>query len=480
MKLARNMHSLSHYRLATTDMGFLLPICILEVLPGDQFLHSTRLLMRVQPLLKPVMHPVDCRIHHWYVPNRLLWENWDSFITGADRELLVPTIDYESGVDDYTLLDHLGVPDANNTLNALPIRAYNAVYNHAYRDQDIHPEVDLDNLTLLRACWQKDYFTTARANPQLGAASITIPFSPGLTAPVVSTGAIPEMSQDGGGVTDSPLVSTTATSRIHTTSPFSGNPIWGAETGLAADLSSADGGGIDVNDLRRAIAQQKFLEHRNRFGTRHEDYLRFLGVRASDARLQNPEYLGGGKNVISFSEVLATADAGAASVGDLSGHGISGLSTRRYRRFFEESGFVISLLSVRPRAIYTQQLHRMWLRRSNFDYWQKELEAMGPQEIYTKELYGLHADGTTIFGYNGRHDEYRHHPSYVSGAFRQGGTEEDWHLGRDFDTSPALNASFLDCVPADRIYADTETPELYCNISHNIKAVRGVSARAKH
>lgn len=494
-KLARHKHSLSHYRLATFDMGYLVPVGLVEVLPGDKFMHSSRALLRVQPLLKPLMHPVDVRIHHWFVPNRLVWDEWDAFITRRDPDLTIPTINYSSGVDDYDLLDHMGVPDDDQTISALPVRVYNAIYNHAYRDQNLIDEFDLDDLTLKRIAWAKDYFTTARAEPQFGDASIDIPFAPGAQAPVYGIGfeqgtdsfanssgtfthgadnsTLGDKTQD---VTlaDSLGLRTTNVSRILQSPENATHP------NVYADLSESAGGGINVNDLREAMAMQRYLEHRNRYGSRHEDYLRFLGINPSDARLQNPEYLGGGKNTISFSEVLATADSGSATVGDLSGHGIGGLSTRKYRRFFEESGFVMSLMSVRPRTIYMQQLHRMFLRSTVFDYWQKELEAMGPQEIYTKELYGLHPNATDIFGYNGRHDEYRHHPSFVSGSFRAGGTEEDWHLGRDFSSAPALNESFINCVPTDRVYADTATPEIYANVSHNLTAIRGVSKRSKH
>lgn len=496
-KLPRNRHSLSHYRLATHDMGYLVPVAALEVLPGDKFFHASRVLMRVQPLLKPVMHPVEVRLHHWFVPNRLLWDDWDDFITRKDPELTIPTIDFTTASDPHPLVDHLGVPPtANQTLNALPIRAYNAIWNHAYRDQDLIDEVDLDDLELKRIAWKKDYFTTARLEPQQGDAAIDIPFSAG-QAPVrgigfgnvdagvtvdwdVNSGA--DDVHESGGIDTVPAntdgnrwarnsAAADVVLRQHATAT--------AYPNVYADLSNATAG-ININEFRQAMAQQRYLEHRNRYGSRHEDYLRFLGINPSDARLQNPEYLGGGKNTISFSEVLSTADSGSASVGDLSGHGISALSTRKYRRFFEESGIVLSLLSVRPETIYMQQLHRMWLRRTVFDFWQKELEMMGPQEIFTKELYGLHANSTDVFGYNGRHDEYRHHPSYVSGSFRDGGTEEDWHLGRDFSSSPSLNQSFLDCIPTDRIYADTATPELYSMISHNITAIRAVSKVAKY
>lgn len=487
-QLPRNAHNLSHYRLATMDMGYLVPVACVEVLRGDKFIHRSRVLLRVQPLLKPVMHPVDVRVHHWYVPCRLLFDDWEEFITGKDPELTIPTITYDSGVTNYTLLDHLGVPTgADHELNAMPIRAYNLIWNNNYRDQDIIAEASVDDLALKRIAWQKDYFTTARADPQLGAATMEIPFSAG-EAPVM--GIAGDINGDYTGLTAGKYQSdgTIGGGANNWAGPIQDNGgdrfyIRGDNTSkvpdIYADLSQATGG-INVNDLRQALAFQRFLEHRNRYGSRHEDYLRFNGIRPSDARLQNPEYLGGGTNTISFSEVLATAEGTNTDVGDLSGHGIAALTTRPYRRFFEEDGIVLSLMSVRPRTMYSQQLHKMWLRRTYQDYYQREFEALGPQAVLVKELYGLHPNTVDVLGYNGRHDDYRHHMSYVSGAFRDGGTEEDWHYARDFTGAPSLNAAFIECAPTDRVYADTATPELYANVHHKLTAIRQVSAQARY
>lgn len=488
--LSRNFHRLNHYRLFTHDMGQLVPVCVQEVLPGDKFRHSSRALMRVQPLLKPVMHPVDVRIHHWFVPNRIIWDSWEDFITRADSELTIPTITLTNQARG-SLADHMGIPcdgAQDYDVNALPFYAYNLIYNTAYRDQNIITEVAEDSTDLQIIAWGKDYFTTARTEPQFGAAGIDIPFSAGTQAPVTGVGFTGNTS--GLMDTGTPTVRET---EGDTTYPFTyalANPdelaISASDNSstsrpeIYADLSAVSGGGINVNDMRAAIAQQRFLEHRNRFGGRYEDYLRFNGVRPRDGRLDRPEYLGGGQNTISFSEILATADVGGLGVGDFAGHGISAVSTRPYRRFFEEHGYVISLMSVRPRSIYSHILPRHWLRSTVFDYWHKELEAQGPQEVFVKELYALNANSTDVFGYQGRHDEYRHAQSFVSGEFRDGGSEEDWHFGRDFASAPALNASFIECVPTDRVYADTASPELYTMVTHDIGATRPVSSRAQH
>lgn len=498
-KAAKNFHNLSHHRLLTTDMGKLTPCGVVEILPGDAFRQSSSLLLRVDPLVKPLMHVVDCHIHHFFVPARLLFDDWEDFITGKDRELTLPTVTYTEGVSPSELVDHLGIPPAvNQTVNAMPIRAYNMIYNDHYRDQDLADEVSLDSLVLQRVSKEKDYFTTARSDPQLGSASIQIPFAAGTEAPVTGRGGH-LTNFDPADNPDWDLGPAVWTSDINTGGVVSGNgPIpadvvsdstssvndrpWqldaDAQAGLVADLSQAAGGGISVNDLRQAMAFQRFYEARNRHGSRYEDLLRYMGISPQDGRLQNPEYLGGGKSPIAFSEVLATAEGTSTSVGDLAGHGIVALRTRPYFRRFPEHGYVISLLNVRPRNMWMQQLHRLWLRTVHTDFWSKEFESMGPQEVFVKEIFGEHANVVDIFGYQGRHDEYRHLQGYVSGAFRT--TEADWHLGVDLESAPSLNETFVESNPSNRVFSSQSTPQLYCMINHSIKGTRMVSRRSRY
>lgn len=494
MKRAR--HNLSHYRLLTCNQGELVPCAAMEVLPGDSFNHATTALARVATLVAPLMHPVQVRIHHWYVPYRLIWDEFEEFITARDTPVH-PTIGVPT--ENYTpLLDHLGVPDVDDQIiNALPLRAYDLIWNEFYRDQDLDTELviskasgpDTTTAIALQNCrWEKDYFSSARPYPQFGETGVTIPFAPGTEAPVRGLGFISTANI----ATDDRLVRETlpGTTVTYDQAAFGSDAgivvvrSLGTGTGsnarpdVVADLSDLEGGGIDINELRTAFARQRFLEARNRYGSRYTDYLRFLGVRPSDARLQRPEYLGGGRKVISFSEVLSTADSGTADVGSMAGHGIVACQTPRYRRFFEEHGIVLSLVSVRPKVMYSEQLHRMWLRRLKDDYWQKENEMEGPQAVFTQELYADTAPISTIFGYQGRHDDYRRLQSYVSGTFRS--TEDDWHLARQFSSSPTLNSSFLSCVPRTDIYAAPSEVQLYMMINHNVSARRLVAHTAKH
>lgn len=467
-RLRRSTHRLSHHHLTTCDMGQLVPIGCVEVLMGDTFFHRTSLLLRAATLVAPVMHPVDVRVHHWYVPNRIIWDKWDEFITGQE-ELTVPTIFYEEGVSPYDLLDHLGVPKgADQTLNALPIRAYNLIWNEFYRDQDIQEKVDLDDLNLKRVAWQKDYFTSCRPTPQKGEA-ISIPLSLGTgMAPLKTAAGHEVVAGFTEGQTKDSLISRADDVEL------------GFHTPLGIHKEDiADGSQIDINEFRLAMAMQRHLEARNRFGSRIQDFLAYHGIRPRDGRLDLPEYVGGGRQVISFSEVLATAEGANTTVGDMAGHGIAALRTRRYGRFFPESGWLLSLVSVRPRTMYANQLHRSWLRSTKHDFWQKEYEMLGPQAVLVKEVYGQHPNNTDIFGYNGRHDDYRRHPSYVSGRFRDA-TDNYWHMARILSSAPTLNESFIECVPTDRIYADTSEPELRLMVSHDIRAKRLVSKRPRY
>lgn len=489
----RSKFSLSHYVLKTCKMGYVLPVGLVEVLPGDSFRHATSVFMRLAPMLAPVMHPVTVRIHHWFIPTRLLWDDFEDFITGGPTNTDVsefPTITAPSGGFAVgSLADHLGLPPKIDGIevSALPFRAYNLVYNEWYRDQDLETEKALslesgpDTTTatdLLRCDWERDYFTTARPWPQKGP-DVSVPVN--LTAagePTITLTGQPSLSSSG----DCQWASVES-SRSHywqsydATDPANAGLTVNRGT-LAVDFKSGNPelGSVNINSLREAFALQRFAEHRAMYGSRYVEYLRYLGIKASDARLQRPEYLGGGKQTIQFSEVLQTAE-GTDPVGTLRGHGIAAMRSNRYRRFFEEHGFVLSIMLVRPKAIYMQGIPRSWLRRVREDFFQTELQHIGQQEVYTKELYGAapagEDGGLKVFGYQNRYDEYRGHESYVCGEFRD--ILDYWHLARSFSNEPVLNADFISATPSERIFAAQENDQLYCMINHSLQARRLMS-----
>lgn len=497
--MRRSKHNLSHYRLTSMNQGQLFPVACMEVLPGDSFRAATSALIRVSPLVAPVMHPVHVFIQHWFVPNRILWTNWENFITNAaDDTLTIPTINVDDGsASSLALAQALGIGASGDpviAVNALPFRAYNKIWNEFYRDQDLSTPLteatgntDTNaNYAIRNVSWQKDYFTTARPYAQQGQDTTVALLDLNLgSAPVLGLGfsagnpttSSQTIRQSDGSVAasqpqTSPSEGTNFRMKVKGSSP---NLFPDVTTDLSGLTGSAS---MDINEWRRAMATQRIREHRNRFGSRYTDYLRFLGVTPSDARLQRPEYLGGGRQTIAFSEVLATAEGVNTNVGDMSGHGIAAVRSRPFRRFFEEHGYILSFMFVRPKTVYMNQVPRTFLRRTWDDFWQKELEMMGEQEVTNAEVYGDSAIPNNIFGYVQRNEDYRRHPSFVSGEFRN--LLDYWHMARKFTTQPVLNESFITADPTTDIYASAVNDQLYCMISHQISARRLVSRNARN
>lgn len=493
--MKRSAHSLSHYRLLTTKLGQLTPIGWLEVLPGDTFQHATSMLVRCAPMNAPVMHPFIIRVHHWFVPLRLIWASFPDFITGGATgtdTTTPPTISITPTIS--TLADYLGLPLGTAiTPSALPFRAYALIFNEFYRDEQLVTALGLStgngadattNTTLQNAAWEKDYFTTARTSTQLGAA-VTLPLGTSATVKASSsnllTGAQNPMkflqSAAGAGTSGLKLLTTgSGNDQVYestTAGVTAGTGLY--PSNLYADLSTATA--ATINQWRRALALQKYAEARNLYGARFTEYLRYLGVKSSDARLQRPEYLGGGRSVMQFSEVLqsgvTTSGTPTTGVGSLLGHGIGAQRTNRYQRFFEEHGIVMSLMSVIPKTMYVSGLPKKWSYATREDYWQKELERIGLGPIYNKETYVAHSSPNGVFGYNNPYDQYRREESGVSGLFRT--TLNYWHDARIFAADTALNSAFVTSNPSSRIFQDTSSDHLYVMANHSVQARRLVS-----
>lgn len=486
----RSKFSLSNYKLLTMDMGELIPCGLTEVLPGDTLQQATTALVRCSPLVTPVMHPTHLRIHHWFVPHRLVWDDWEDFITGGsdgfnDSAFPVVTAPAGTGFAVGSLADYLGCPTGVPDIeaSALPFRAYSLIYNEWYRDQDLITPLVIDtsdgsdtttNTVLQNVAWEKDYFTTARPWTQKGP-EVMLPLSG--DAPVKGIGKS-NQSYSAGPVSVYETGGSGTVSYANNTEFVDANNIYLEQDpdnlgfpGIYADLSNVNA--ATVNDIRLAMALQRYEEARARYGSRYTEYLRYLGVKSSDARLQRPEYLGGGKQTIQFSEVLQTAE-GSDPVGELRGHGIGTVRSNAYQRFFEEHGYVITLASVKPKTMYVQGLPRTWNRRTKEDFFQRELQHIGQQEILNKELYAAHTTPDGIFGYQDRYDEYRREISTIGGEFRT--SELDfWHMARIFETAPALNGDFVKSNPTKRINAVQTNDVLWSMFKHKIVARRIVA-----
>lgn len=465
--------------MVTANMGELFPVQCVPVLPGDTMQGSTSALIRVSPLNTPVMHPVTVRTHTFFVPNRIVFDGWEDFITGGNDGLgegtAIPTRTTD-GVKK-TLATYLGLPPVTGvTYNALPLMAVNKIVDEYYRDQDLVPERDPLSAAIPKIAWEKDYFTTARPWSQRG---------PEVTLPLGDTADVRTAAGIG---TNVAVYSDAAASLQHLdTSGLAA--LVDAQVGttnqaLYADLANATAPA--VNDFRAAFALQRYQEARARYGARFTEYLRYLGINPSDARLQRPELLGGGTTRLNFSEVLQTAPttgrggAGGAElgVGDLYGHGIAGMKTGKWRKFFEEHGYLITMMSVRPKALYLNGIPREFLKTTKEDFFQKELANLGQQEIFNNEVSADATTGTETFGYQDRYHEYRSHPSQVSQEFRD--NLASFHLGRDLPPGTTLNQSFVECTPSRDIFQITDETydTLWCMVNNHLVARRMVPKRS--
>lgn len=482
--MKRSNFNLSHQKKLTADMGYIIPITWYEALPGDILRQSTTALIRMTPLVTPVMHRVFVRIHHFFVPNRLIWDNWEDFITGGpdgNNDSLHPVVRFSNPTVG-GLADYLGVPPGTYSpvlpVSALPFRAYQLIYNEFYRDQDLVTEslilktsgIDSStNLNLKKASWPKDYFTTCRPWEQKGD-EVVIPV--GGTAPVRGIGSTVAAFSSGSPVTVRETDKTTSTSYakgINTNFYLEEDTSKSGYPNVRAYLSEATG--IPINDLRLALALQRDMESKAQFGSRYSEVLAHeFGIRNQDARLQRPEYLGGGKSVIQFSEVLSTD---GSNTGDMYGHGISAMRTNSFRRFIPEHGIVMSLMSVLPEPLYTVGLNRSFIRETKEDYFDKTLQFIGEQEVYNKEIQVTHSDREGIFGYQKRYDEYRYIPSSIGGDMRT--TLNTWHYGREFSGDVALNQTFTDCTPTKRTQADLTAKSMIITAHHNLIAKRQIA-----
>lgn len=525
-KPKRTAFDLSHEVKLTCDFGELVPFFCQDVIPGDTFKVSVETFVRFAPLIAPVMHRVNVFTHFFFVPYRLVWDEWREFITGGEDGSAAPVFPRVSmsGVHGPSndlgigsLADYLGVPVGNGTastssnlkINLLPFRAYQLIWNEYYRDQNLQDEIDFslasgvfdgsgyngassnpnihgcrECLELRNRCWEKDYFTSALPFPQRFPSPVTVPVNGSVDIVAGKTAA----NKSGIFVNNDGTVASTG--NIENVSGYGmrvdGKPGFYDPRGTIHGEFN-DSSNITINELRRAFSLQRWLENNARAGSRYiEQILSHFGVRSSDARLQRPEYLGGGKTPVVISEVLQTSETANSPQGNMAGNATSYGVSHSFKRFFEEHGIVLGILSILPRSNYQDGLPKLFGKFDKFDYYFPEFAHLGEQEIKHYEAYcdlskSLEDSANSkLFGYTPRYAEYRFVNSSVHGFFR---TDLNfWHLGRVFSKTnqPALNGSFVEVragnssTGLNRIFAveDTSYDRLWIQMYVKFLALR--------
>ncbi|WNK15084.1 MAG: major capsid protein [Microvirus sp.] len=511
----RSTFKTEHAHKTTIDGGYIYPILLEEVLPGDVHKGNMTVFARLNNLLFPLMDNLKLESFFFFVPNRIIWDNWKKFMgeqldPSSSIAYTIPTLDLPAGGALVGgLADHFGLPTNGQvtagqvvTVSALPFRGYAKIFNEWFRDENLMNSIycptgdgpdSIANYNLERRCKKHDYFTSCLPWPQKGATAISLPIGGVATVRTQTnalvTGVAPPllMSRDdnGGPVPNNTGLTVGLTARAVTLGAADAATVtYGLyPNNLYADLSTATG--ATINAQRLAVATQQFLEKDARGGTRYTELLKnHFGVTPEDARLQRPEYVGGGVSHVQTQAIPQTSVGTTANpLGSLAGQAtVAG--SHRFQYHATEHGYIIGLVQVSADLTYQQGLHRSWTRKTRFDFYWPTFANLGEQAVRNDEIFctGIDATDEAVFGYQERWAEYRYRPSQITGLFRStsAGNIDDWHLAQQFlgPNPPTLNATFIrDTPPMSRVLAaglQANNVQILFDSVFNIRATRPI------
>ena len=485
----------------TFDAGFLIPVFVEEVLPGDSLTMQMEAFARLATPEFPFMDNLYLDSQFFFVPNRLLWDKWKRFMgeqanPGDTTDFLVPHINTGTalGMED-GIYDQMGIPPGipGIELNALHLRAYNLIFNEYYRAQDLQDSVTenigdgpdaITDYELLRRGKRHDYFTSCLPSAQRGAA-VVLPL--GTTAPIESAGGAGP-TWDGAGIGGSPrhlsFINAQPGAEWDGANPTATVIANWDDPDLQVDLTLATG--ATINAVREAFALQKLLERDQRSGTRYTEVIQaHWNVTSPDARLQRPEYLGGGTQNITINAVPQTGESGGTPQGNLAAYAVTAGGNHRFNKSFTEHGVILGLVSVRADLTYQRGIERMWSRQTKYDYFWPGLAHLGEQTVTNKEIFAfgtaIPGQDDLVFGYQERWSEYRYKPNRIAGQFRSSHTTplDVWHLSQDFAGLPLLDSDFIEeDPPIDRVISVPSEPHLKFDALFTYYCARAIPTRS--